>query len=432
MSYWTLRTEAGYRDGATYHEESVRRMEANLGRADLVVHGIGGIGDETTGEDLLAFAETLSAMGAVGGSIYDWATLDQDDGSLSCAASSTSTPRSTERGRRVPGWVEQVPFGQDGAHGGDGALGQETVQLREVLVEQGNSAITQRANMPSSIQAAPSGARFSTAQSPADAARRRWDQLRASPIIRPIRTKRSAAMSISSGSCSATISTRDGPAARPSAPRTRSPARPGPAGGRARAGPTRGRLVRRRRGGGQAQAAAADVDRASLARLRSDHRLLTCVADDGGQAPMAVDHMGQAHRPRVDGTVVEGPGAALDHDGHGLPGGRGVEADQGGHQVDGIGARRARDRRRRVDVVHLLAGQADEHRRTAPTRLLSDGVELTGDRVEVTDRTRTGATGAGHGGLRCVASRGRASMAPVRPGREPTASVPGPCDSRPI
>jgi len=80
MSYWTLRTEgSGYRDGATYHEESVRRMEANLGRDDPVVHGIGGIGDETTGEDLLAFAETLSAMGAAGGSIYDWATLDQDN-----------------------------------------------------------------------------------------------------------------------------------------------------------------------------------------------------------------------------------------------------------------------------------------------------------------------------------------------------------------
>ena len=120
---------------------------------------------------------------------------------------------------------------------------------------------------------------------------------------------------------------------------------------------------------------------------------------------MAVDHMGQAHRTRVGGTVVEGPGAALDHDGHGLPLGRGVEADQGGHQVDGIGARRTGDRGRRVHVVHALLGQADEHRRTAPARLLGDGVELTGDGVQVTDGTMTGATGAGHGGLRGVASR---------------------------
>jgi hypothetical protein len=80
MAYWTLRTEdSGYLDGGTYLDESIRRMEANLDRDDLVIHGIGGIGDETTGEDLLAFVETLAATDAVGGSIYDWATLDQDD-----------------------------------------------------------------------------------------------------------------------------------------------------------------------------------------------------------------------------------------------------------------------------------------------------------------------------------------------------------------
>lgn len=78
MTYWTLRTEvSGYQDGATYLEESTRRMVADLGTEDVVVHGIGGIGDETTGEDLVAFIDTLVATGAVGGSVYDWATLSE-------------------------------------------------------------------------------------------------------------------------------------------------------------------------------------------------------------------------------------------------------------------------------------------------------------------------------------------------------------------
>lgn len=80
MSYWTDRTESsGYRDGAAYHEESHRRLLANLGDPDAAVHGIGGIGDAVTDEDLLAFAHTLADTGAVGGSIYDWATLSDDD-----------------------------------------------------------------------------------------------------------------------------------------------------------------------------------------------------------------------------------------------------------------------------------------------------------------------------------------------------------------
>ena len=37
---------------------------------------------ETTGEQLLSFAQTLSADGAVGGSIYDWATLSEANRSL--------------------------------------------------------------------------------------------------------------------------------------------------------------------------------------------------------------------------------------------------------------------------------------------------------------------------------------------------------------
>ena len=78
MSYWTFRTaESGYLDGATYQAESVRRLEANVGRDDLVIHGIGGIAEDVTGDQLVAFVRQLVAEGAVGGSIYDWASLSE-------------------------------------------------------------------------------------------------------------------------------------------------------------------------------------------------------------------------------------------------------------------------------------------------------------------------------------------------------------------
>jgi hypothetical protein len=80
MSYWTQRTEAsGYNDGARYQAESQRRLLANLGNPDAIVHGIGGIGDATRAEDLVAFTATLAASGAVGGSVYDWATLSDSN-----------------------------------------------------------------------------------------------------------------------------------------------------------------------------------------------------------------------------------------------------------------------------------------------------------------------------------------------------------------
>ena len=76
MSYWTFRTQAsGYKDGFTYNEESTRRLRADLGQPAAIVHGIGGIGDATTVEDLDKFTQSLVATGAVGGSIYDWSSM---------------------------------------------------------------------------------------------------------------------------------------------------------------------------------------------------------------------------------------------------------------------------------------------------------------------------------------------------------------------
>ena len=79
MAYWTTRSvESGYRDAYRYAEESVRRMRNNIGRPDVVVHIVGGIGDATTSEDLAGLRRAIEDTGSIGGSIYDWASLPED------------------------------------------------------------------------------------------------------------------------------------------------------------------------------------------------------------------------------------------------------------------------------------------------------------------------------------------------------------------
>jgi hypothetical protein len=78
MSYWTARpADSGDRDGFSYNEESTRRLREALGDPQAVVHAIGGIGDETDPAALTEFARSLAETGAIGGSVYDWATLDE-------------------------------------------------------------------------------------------------------------------------------------------------------------------------------------------------------------------------------------------------------------------------------------------------------------------------------------------------------------------
>ena len=90
MSYWSFRSQSsGYGDGYAYNEESIRRLRDNIGDPDALVHAIGGIGgidgiDDpedpaeplATLEELERFIESLADTGSIGGSIYDWATLD--------------------------------------------------------------------------------------------------------------------------------------------------------------------------------------------------------------------------------------------------------------------------------------------------------------------------------------------------------------------
>ncbi len=75
MSYWTLRSSSsGYRDGYVYTEENVRRMRANLGDPDAVVHPIGGIADAASEESYRGFVRAAEEAGAVGLSVYDFDT----------------------------------------------------------------------------------------------------------------------------------------------------------------------------------------------------------------------------------------------------------------------------------------------------------------------------------------------------------------------
>lgn len=87
MSYWSFRSEP-YGDGYTYNAESTSRLRANLGDPNALVHAIGGIGAQIDAppsgvdpyiarvDQLDGFAQSLVDTGAIGGSIYDWLTLD--------------------------------------------------------------------------------------------------------------------------------------------------------------------------------------------------------------------------------------------------------------------------------------------------------------------------------------------------------------------
>lgn len=75
MGYWTNRTAAsGYRDAYRYTKENVDRLRNNLGQPNAPVHPIGGIGYSTTAADVEGYKRAVTAVGGIGGSIYDWHT----------------------------------------------------------------------------------------------------------------------------------------------------------------------------------------------------------------------------------------------------------------------------------------------------------------------------------------------------------------------
>lgn len=79
MGYWTNRkADSGYRDAYRYTKENVERLRANVGRADLPVHPIGGLGESTSPHDVEAFRQAAVDTRSIGGSLYDWRTTKGD------------------------------------------------------------------------------------------------------------------------------------------------------------------------------------------------------------------------------------------------------------------------------------------------------------------------------------------------------------------
>ncbi|MCZ7534816.1 MAG: hypothetical protein M5T61_01980 [Acidimicrobiia bacterium] len=75
MGYWTFRSEeSGYRSARRYTDENIRRLRANLGDSGIPVHPIGGIGDLATRDDYAGFVTAARENGALGWSVYDFAT----------------------------------------------------------------------------------------------------------------------------------------------------------------------------------------------------------------------------------------------------------------------------------------------------------------------------------------------------------------------
>ncbi|MGY1726580.1 hypothetical protein ACI79J_06380 [Geodermatophilus sp. SYSU D01062] len=75
MAYWTNRTaESGWRDPYRYTAENVARVRTNLGEPCAAVSVIGGYGTTVTAADYRAMAQAAADQGAVGVSVFDWAT----------------------------------------------------------------------------------------------------------------------------------------------------------------------------------------------------------------------------------------------------------------------------------------------------------------------------------------------------------------------
>jgi hypothetical protein len=75
MSYWTNRSSTSiWRDPYRYTTENVRRIRDNLGDPAALVNVIGGIGDQITATDLVAFRRAATDTRSIGLGIYDWAS----------------------------------------------------------------------------------------------------------------------------------------------------------------------------------------------------------------------------------------------------------------------------------------------------------------------------------------------------------------------
>ncbi|MDQ6909499.1 MAG: hypothetical protein M3Z84_01745 [Actinomycetota bacterium] len=77
MNYWTNRSEgSAYRDAYRYTSDNIRLLRQDLGDSGAPVHPIGGIGDKATLDDYRGFVAAASEQGAIGLSMYDFATTE--------------------------------------------------------------------------------------------------------------------------------------------------------------------------------------------------------------------------------------------------------------------------------------------------------------------------------------------------------------------
>jgi hypothetical protein len=75
MSYYTYRSaDSGLRSAYRYTVDSVERLRARLGNPRAPVHLIGGLAEDSTPDDYLDMTRAAKATGALGWSIYDYAT----------------------------------------------------------------------------------------------------------------------------------------------------------------------------------------------------------------------------------------------------------------------------------------------------------------------------------------------------------------------
>lgn len=79
MAYWSQRArQPQYLDAHLYMAENIDLLRQWIGQPDAVVSPVGGIGDRTSCRDVARMIHALQQRGAIGGSIYDYRTTNEE------------------------------------------------------------------------------------------------------------------------------------------------------------------------------------------------------------------------------------------------------------------------------------------------------------------------------------------------------------------
>jgi hypothetical protein len=79
QNYWTDRaSDSGWRDGYRYSVDNINRLRANLGRNDIPIQLIGGVGGTRMNlNDFSGYLQASRETGSTGVSFYDWQVFNQ-------------------------------------------------------------------------------------------------------------------------------------------------------------------------------------------------------------------------------------------------------------------------------------------------------------------------------------------------------------------